>query len=202
MLQKIKRGCVKTLAQPFYMHKAQTFTSPGFVITQSSCMFRHKVFRYGKLHFRPYIPNQAVLFSGRIDEILTANDSVRIVNTVVDNLNLDNFKNLYKATGWCSYHPKMMRLMSLDVRGKLMEYDSHLDTLGEHNSYSKTTSDATFMCIKEGTMRNGQTKSGYNLQQDNGRETFVVIHNPHTLQIQLRFNCRKRKNRLILFFII
>ncbi len=71
-------------------------------------MFRHKVFRYGKLHFRPYIPNQAVLFSGRIDEILTANDSVRIVNTVVDNLNLDNFKNLYKATGRCPYHPKMM----------------------------------------------------------------------------------------------
>jgi len=107
-LQKIKRGCVKTLAQPFYMHKAQTFTSPGFVITQSSCMFRHKVFRYGKLHFRPYIPNQAVLFPRRIDEILTANDSVRIVNTVVDNLILDNFKNLYKATGRCLYHPKMM----------------------------------------------------------------------------------------------
>ena len=42
------------------------------------------------------------------DEILTANDSVRIVNTVVDNLNLDNFKNLYKATGRCPYHPKMM----------------------------------------------------------------------------------------------
>ncbi|WP_368340698.1 hypothetical protein, partial [Parabacteroides goldsteinii] len=25
------RGCVKTLAQPFFMRKAQTFTSPGFV---------------------------------------------------------------------------------------------------------------------------------------------------------------------------
>lgn len=71
-------------------------------------MFRHKVFRYGKLHFRPYIPNQAVLFPGRIDEILIANDSVRIVNTVVDNLNLDNFKKLYKATGRCPYHPEMM----------------------------------------------------------------------------------------------
>ncbi|MFT0112590.1 hypothetical protein ACMSES_19620, partial [Bacteroides faecis] len=35
----------------FFMHKAQTFTSPGFVITQSFCIFRHKVFRYGKVTF-------------------------------------------------------------------------------------------------------------------------------------------------------
>ena len=38
-----------------------------------------------KLHFRPYIPNQTVLFPGRIDENIAANDPVRIVNTVVDN---------------------------------------------------------------------------------------------------------------------
>ncbi len=61
-----------------------------------------------KLHFRPYIPNQTVLFPRRIDENITANDPVRIVNTVVDNLNLDGFKNLYKETGRCPYHPKMM----------------------------------------------------------------------------------------------
>ena len=61
-----------------------------------------------KLHFRPYIPNQTVLFPRRIDENIAANDPVRVVNTVVDNLNLDNFKKLYKATGRCPYHPKMM----------------------------------------------------------------------------------------------
>ena len=65
-------------------------------------------FVMAKLHFRPYIPNQTVLFPGRIDENIAANDPVRIVNTVVDNLNLDNFKKLYKATGRCPYHPKMM----------------------------------------------------------------------------------------------
>lgn len=61
-----------------------------------------------KLHYRPYIPNQTVLFPQRIDENIAANDPVRIVNTVVDNLNLDNFKKLYKETGRCPYHPKMM----------------------------------------------------------------------------------------------
>ena len=61
-----------------------------------------------KLHFRPYIPNQTVLFPQRIDENIAANDPVRIVNTVVDNLNLDLFKKLYKDNGRCPYHPKMM----------------------------------------------------------------------------------------------
>ena len=46
----------------------------------------------------------------------------------------------------------------------MMEYDNHLDTLGERNSYSKTDPDATFMHMKEDTMKNGQTKPGYNLQ--------------------------------------
>ncbi|MFK2023899.1 hypothetical protein ACIXIR_05890 [Bacteroides fragilis] len=33
-----------------------------------------------KLHFRPYIPNQTVLFPQRIDENIAADDPVRIVN--------------------------------------------------------------------------------------------------------------------------
>ena len=284
-----------------------------------------------KLHFRPYIPNPTVLFPGRIDENIAANNPVRIVNTVVDNLNLDNFKKLYKATGRCPYHPEMMlkviiyaymnniyscrkieklllrdihyiRLsgnehpdfitinrfrnrveeeintvftqlvlvladkgfISLDVeyidgtkieskankytfvwrktveknrtklmdkirilleqvdeviaqensmkdtpveftpamlsdivnelkealehqpvtkdkeqkeleehRDKLMEYDNHLDTLGERNSYSKTNPDATLMRMKEDAMRNGQTKPGYNLQIGTGNQFLI-----------------------------
>ena len=47
---------------------------------------------------------------------------------------------------------------------KLDEYDHHLETLGERNSYSKTDNDATFMRMKEDAMNNGQTKPGYNVQ--------------------------------------
>ncbi len=47
---------------------------------------------------------------------------------------------------------------------KLAEYDRHLDTLGERNSYSKTDPDATFMRRKEDAMNNGQTVPCYNLQ--------------------------------------
>ena len=95
-------------ASSFILHKAQTFSSPGFAITQSFCTFRHIILVMAKLHFRPYIPNQTVLFPQRIDENISEADPVRLVSTLVDHLNLDCFKKLYKETGRCPYHPKMM----------------------------------------------------------------------------------------------
>jgi len=47
---------------------------------------------------------------------------------------------------------------------KLMEYEKHLEILGNRNSYSKTDKDATFMRMKEDHMKNGQLKPAYNLQ--------------------------------------
>ena len=61
-----------------------------------------------KIHFRPYIHNRDVLFPQRIDEDIAENDPVRIVNAIVESLPLDNFRKLYKETGRCPYHPKMM----------------------------------------------------------------------------------------------
>jgi len=47
---------------------------------------------------------------------------------------------------------------------KLEEYEEHLETLGNRNSYSKTDPDATFMHMKEDHMMNGQLKPAYNVQ--------------------------------------
>ncbi len=47
---------------------------------------------------------------------------------------------------------------------KLEEYEKHLETLGNRNSYSKTDPDATFMHMKEDHMMNGQLKPAYNVQ--------------------------------------
>ena len=70
------------------------------VISQSFCNFRHtKKIVMPKLHFRPYICNQTVLFPQRIDENIAENDPVRLVNAVVEGLNLDNFRKLYKERG-------------------------------------------------------------------------------------------------------
>lgn len=63
------------------------------------------------------------------------------------------------------FRQKKRRIKELEAhRDKLVEYDNHLETLGERNSYSKTDPDATFMRMKEDAMNNGQTKPGYNLQ--------------------------------------
>ena len=39
-----------------------------------------------KIHFRPYIPNQTVLFPQRIDEDIAENDPVRMVDALVSGL--------------------------------------------------------------------------------------------------------------------
>ena len=85
------------------LSQAQALLLPKVYVTLGIIFFV-----MAKLHFRPYIPNQTVLFPQRIDENIAADDPVRIVNAVVDNLNLDNFKKLYKETGRSAYHPKMM----------------------------------------------------------------------------------------------
>ena len=61
-----------------------------------------------KLHFRDYNPKQLILFPERLDKDIAENDPVRVVDTVIDHLRLDNFKKLYKERGRSPYHPKMM----------------------------------------------------------------------------------------------
>ena len=61
-----------------------------------------------KLHFRPYNQKQNLLFPQRLDEDIAENDPVRVVDAIIDDLRLDNFKKLYKEQGRCPYHPKMM----------------------------------------------------------------------------------------------
>ena len=61
-----------------------------------------------KIHFRSYNPNQTVLFPQRIDEDITENDPVRMVDALVEGLNLESFRKLYKECGRSPYHPRMM----------------------------------------------------------------------------------------------
>lgn len=61
-----------------------------------------------KLHFRDYNPKQMILFPQRLDKDIAENDPVRVVDSVIDSLSLENFKKLYKERGASPYHPKMM----------------------------------------------------------------------------------------------
>lgn len=61
-----------------------------------------------KIHFRPYTTKQTVLFPQRIDEDIAENDPVRMVDALVESLNLESFRKLYKECGRSPYHPRMM----------------------------------------------------------------------------------------------
>jgi hypothetical protein len=84
---------------------------------------------------------------------------------------------------------------------KLQEYEKHLDTLGNRNSYSKTDKDATFMRMKEDHMKNGQLKPAYNVQI--GTENQFITHfdffpNPNDFFTFIPFNngFKERYNKM------
>lgn len=63
-----------------------------------------------KLHFRPYNPKQILLFPERLDKDIEENNPVRVIDIVIDELKLDNFKKLYKETGRCAYDAQSYNL--------------------------------------------------------------------------------------------
>jgi transposase len=58
--------------------------------------------------FKQYSPTQAFLIPPSFDELVDANHPVRIVNDVVDKIDLRLLEKQYKGGGTSSYHPKMM----------------------------------------------------------------------------------------------
>ena len=61
-----------------------------------------------KLHFREHINNQLVLFPERIDKDIAPDDPVRLVNAVVDGLDMGRIYSLYYDHGASPYHTRMM----------------------------------------------------------------------------------------------
>ena len=81
------------------------------------------------------------------------------------------------------------------MRDKLSEYDNHLETLGERNSYSKTDPDATFMRMKEDAMNNGQVHHRLRLlPQPDGHAHHAPL--PYLLLRQVRPLCQGDLRRL------
>lgn len=58
--------------------------------------------------FKQYSPTQGFLLPPSFDELVDANHPVRIVNEVVEKIDLKLLEKQYKGGGSSSYHPKMM----------------------------------------------------------------------------------------------
>lgn len=60
------------------------------------------------LHTKSYSNKDWLFFLLNPNEDISENDPVRIVDAVVEGLDLSGFKKLYRERGRCAYHPKMM----------------------------------------------------------------------------------------------
>lgn len=58
--------------------------------------------------FKQYNPTQVFLIPPSFDELIDANHPVRVVNDIVDNVDLKLLEKQYKGGGTSSYHPRMM----------------------------------------------------------------------------------------------
>jgi transposase len=58
--------------------------------------------------FKPYDPSQQMLLPPSLNELIAEGHPVRIVNEVIERLDLDILSEQYKGGGTSSYHPKML----------------------------------------------------------------------------------------------
>lgn len=58
--------------------------------------------------FKPYSPNQLSLLPPSLDELIDANHPVRVVNSVIDKLEISHLEASYKGGGTSSFHPRML----------------------------------------------------------------------------------------------
>lgn len=61
-----------------------------------------------KVVFKNYSPNQILLLPPSLEELIESNHPVRVVNQVIDSINIDPLIKKYKSGGTSSYHPRMM----------------------------------------------------------------------------------------------
>ena len=63
---------------------------------------------HNKVTFKPYTMDQPSLLPPSLEELIPEDHLVRVVNRVMDELDLEPILNEYKGGGTSSYHPRMM----------------------------------------------------------------------------------------------
>jgi transposase len=61
-----------------------------------------------KIPFKPYSPKQAMLLPPSLDEMVPANHPVRVVDRVIDQIDIQPLIKTYKGGGSSGYHPRML----------------------------------------------------------------------------------------------
>jgi len=58
--------------------------------------------------FKPYTQNQAMLLPPRLEELIPEGHLVRVVNEMIDAIDIDPLERQYKGGGTSAYHPRML----------------------------------------------------------------------------------------------
>lgn len=58
--------------------------------------------------FKPYNPNQISLLPPSLDELIAANHPVRVVNSILNQLDINHLEESYQGGGSSSFHPRML----------------------------------------------------------------------------------------------
>ena len=58
--------------------------------------------------FKDYSPNQILLIPPSLEDMIDPNHPVRVVNQVIDSIDLDVLLKKYKGGGCSSYHPRLI----------------------------------------------------------------------------------------------
>jgi transposase len=61
-----------------------------------------------KVVFKNYTPNQVMMLPPSLEELIDKNHPVRIVNQVIDRIDIDALLKKFKGGGTSSYHPRML----------------------------------------------------------------------------------------------
>lgn len=67
-----------------------------------------KTKKKGQAVFKPYANNQIMLLPPSLEELIDDNHPVRVVNQVIDRIDLEPLLKKFKGGGTSSYHPKML----------------------------------------------------------------------------------------------
>ena len=116
------------------------------------------------------------------DNTFAQNNGTAVIDSKLLEEKIQQINQSTKKEKLSKQQDKSLKKLEKEQLIKLKEYESHLDTLGPRNSYSKTDTDATFMRMKEDHMKNGQLKAGYNVQvsTENQIITHYTIHQAST----------------------
>ena len=61
-----------------------------------------------KLHYRSYIDKRDLLFPPNLDQDIDQNDPVRLIDSIIEGLDIRGIHRLYHPTGRRPYDPRML----------------------------------------------------------------------------------------------